>query len=465
MKTFKKYSKEDTLMSQELMRRGELKHLLHPTQRKFYDLVYGSKDQYEFFLYSTRKLGKSFLLGVMGVEHCLRRPHAIVRHVFPQLNTAKETMEVILETEIFPLLPPELRPTPKRASAKWVFPNGAQYILGGAKPENISSNRGPYCTLLLADELCFWHAQTFDECLYGTLLAQTSLIPDARLIYASTPPEQISHPSVTQVMPKLIQQGAFLKFTIYDNPMMTPELIAKQMKLAGGESTVAWRREYMAELIAPNDRRIVPSFEAEKHVYSSKLPKENDLGEPIDYVGVVAGDYGLVDGTGILGCKYNPFDSTLYVECEVFQKGEGLRWLDEQLDATWEKLGEVSQDKAVEVVDMFEQAGLELRKEYGRVFQRPKKDKVESQVALVVSAFETGRLQVNVDCKILIQMLNVGLWKATEVSKKFERTEELLHLDLIAALCYAVKACPWKYKMKGTEERYKSLNILGRRRR
>lgn len=461
-KNYKQYSPAEQMVSQELIRRGHLRHILHDTQKKFYDAVYNTPGQYEFFLYSTRKLGKSFLLGILGVEHCLQRPHAIVRHVFPQLNTAKETMEVILETEILPLLPPELRPTPKKATNKWVFPNGSQFILGGAKPENISSNRGPYCTMLLADELCFWHAATFDECLYGTLLAQTSLIPDARLIYASTPPEQISHPSVTHVMPKLIQQQAFMRFTVYDNPLMTSELIDKQMKLAGGSQSVAWRREYMAELLADDNRRIIPSF-TEDHISDTELLGVNELGEEMQYVGLVAADYGLVDGTGILGCRYDPFSGTLHVEHEVFEKGEGLRWLDNELTEMWDKLPNLALDRKVEVVDMFEQAGVELRKEYGRGFQRPRKDKVESQVALVINAFETGRLMVHPRCKILIKMLEVGLWKETATSKSFERTDELLHLDLIAALCYAVKACPWKYQVKRSSERHKALNIFGRK--
>jgi hypothetical protein len=372
-------------------------------------------------------------------------------------------MEVILETEILPLLPPELRPTPKRAANKWVFPNGSQFILGGAKPENISSNRGPYCTMLLADELCFWHASTFDECLYGTLLAQTSLIPDARLIYASTPPEQISHPSVTHVMPKLIQQNAFMRFTVYDNPLMTPELIEKQMKLAGGPGSVAWRREYLAELLADDSRRIIPNFSTEEHVEDFTLSGVNELGESMQYVGIVGTDYGLVDGTGMLGARYNPFDGTLYIEHEVFEKGEGLRWLNDHIEEMWKKLPNLVEDRKIEVTDMFEQAGLELRKEYGRIFQRPRKDKVESQIALVINAFETGRLKVHSRCKILIKMLEVGLWKETATSKSFERTDELLHLDLIAALCYVVKACPWKYQTKGKTERYEALNVFRRK--
>lgn len=461
-KPFKEYNLKEVQIAHELARRGKLKHLLHAQQRKFYDVVYGTQAQFEFFLYTCRKMGKSFALGVMGVEHCLNRSDAIVRHVFPQLNTAKETMAVIM-AEIISTLPEELKPRYRRAEAKWIFPNGAQYCLGGASPENIAGLRGPYCTMLLADELCFWKESSFNECLYGTLLAQTSLIPDARLIYASTPPEQISHPSVTEIIPKLQKENAFLTYTVYDNPLINLEQIDKLIKLCGGEATKAWRREYMCELITDDVRRVVPCFEAEDHTYDGDLPSSNILGTPINYLGMVVADYGLVDGTGILGLRYNPFSGVLHVEHELFTSGNGLRWLDEELTNMWEKLPNVDTDRKIEIVDMFQQAARELRDEYGRAFRQPTKDKVESQVALVINAFESGRLLVHSRCKILIRMLENGLWKSAEGLKKFERTEELLHLDLIAALCYAVKACQWRYTGAPAKERLKGYSVLGRR--
>jgi hypothetical protein len=461
---FKKYTLKQVEIAHELARRGTLRHLLHVQQRHFYDACFGTKDQYEFFFYSCRKMGKSYALAVIGVEHCLRRSDAIVRHVFPQLNTAKETMAVIMN-EIMAALPEELKPTLRRQDNKWLFPNGSQYCLGGALPENIAGLRGPYCTLLLADELCFWKDSTFNECLYGTLLAQTSLIPDARLIYASTPPEQITHPAVTEIMPKLIAKKAFFKYNVYDNPLLDEAQIEKLKELCGGGHTRAWRREYLAELIADDSRRVVPAFDADIHAHSNTLPALNEIGIDIPYVGMVIGDYGLVDGTGILGCLFNPHDGTLYVEYEVFSKGEGLRWLDDQLNEVCRKVETHKLSRKIEIIDMFEQASRELRTEYGRDFRRPIKDKVESQVALVNSAFETGRLKIHKRCEILIKMLENGLWKDSEVTKKFERTEELLHLDLIAALCYAVKACPWRsVGQVSAADKYQKLTI-GRPRR
>lgn len=456
---FKQYSLKQVEIAHELARKGSLRHLLHNQQRKFYDACFGTKDQYEFFFYSCRKMGKSYALAVIGVEHCLRRSDAIVRHVFPQLNTAKETMNVIMN-EIVAALPEELKPVLRRQDNKWIFSNGAQYCLGGALPENIAGLRGPYCTLLLADELCFWKDSTFNECLYGTLLAQTSLIPDAMLIYASTPPEQITHPAVTEIMPKLIAKNAFFKYNVYDNPLLDENQIEKLKELCGGEHTRAWRREYLAELISDDSRRVVPAFEAETHVYTETPPNLDDLGNSTNYVGIVVGDYGLVDGTGILGSIFNPLDGTLYVEYEVFDKGQGLRWLDEKLSDIWSEVHNFKISRKIEVIDMFEQAARELKTEYGRDFRRPIKDKVESQVALVNSAFETGRLKVNKRCEILIKMLENGLWKDSEVTKKFERTEELLHLDLIAALCYTVKACPWRSTgAVSAADKYKKLSL------
>ena len=76
-------------------------------------------------------------------------------------------------------------------------------------------------------------------------------------------------------------------------------------------------------------------------------------------------------------------------------------------------------------------------------FRRPSKGKIEDQVGVLRNALANDRIVINPRCKQLILQLEQGLWKDTEKTKDFERTSEHGHLDLIAALVYAVKFCPW----------------------
>jgi len=75
--------------SNTLIRRGNLRHLLHEKQQQLYDLAHTHP---EAMIYSSRKVGKSYAMVVLGIEHCLRHPNQIVKHVFPTLTLAKEVV-------------------------------------------------------------------------------------------------------------------------------------------------------------------------------------------------------------------------------------------------------------------------------------------------------------------------------------------------------------------------------------
>ena len=90
------------------------------------------------------------------------------------------------------------------------------------------------------------------------------------------------------------------------------------------------------------------------------------------------------------------------------------------------------------VVDMPAQMKLDLGYEdyYTRL---PKKEpgSVQSNVAALRLAFTRDLVEVQADCKFMIQTLEAGCWKSGK--EDFERTEDLGHLDLLAALLYAYR--------------------------
>lgn len=425
--------------SYALIRRGSMRHLLHERQQELYDLVQSNA---ESMIYSSRKVGKSFAMVIIGIEHCLRHSNQIVKHTFPTLTLAKEVVSELMG-KILPFLPEDLQPRAYRgARPHWVFPNGSVYHINGADPGSINGLRGPRCDLFLLDEICFWDKNSFTDTLFGAIIPQQTTVP-IKIVYASTPPEDTGHPSLDIVLQKMIKQNTLVKFTIYDSPIMTPEKI-KELERMYADKPNQWRREYLAELVANDDRRVCPEFSRKSHVMDY-LPLDRDpqvYEQDMRYSGLIVADYGIVDQAGILGCWYDHLENKLVVECEHAEKAMGLRKFKETLDSIEEVL--VDWCEPVDYcVDVFEQAGFELRHEYMLSFRRPSKGKLEDQVGVLRNAVANNRVVINPNCKQLILQLEQGLWKDTEKIKDFERTEQFGHLDLVAALTYAVKFCPW----------------------
>ena len=425
--------------SYALIRRGNMRHLLHERQQDLYDLVQANP---EAMIYSSRKVGKSYAMVIMGIEHCIKFSNQIVKHTFPTLTLAKEVVSELMG-KIIPFLPEDLQPRAYRgARPHWVFPNGSVYHINGADPGSINGLRGPRCDLFLLDEICFWDKGSFTDTLFGAIIPQQTTVP-IKIVYASTPPEDTGHPSLDIVLSKMLKQNTLVKFTIYDSPIMTPEKI-KELEKMYADKPNQWRREYLAELVANDDRRVCPEFSRNDHV-TDYLPLDRDpqvYEQELNYGGFIVADYGIVDQAGILACWYDHLENKLVVEMEHAEKAMGLRKFKEVLDEMEEDL--VGWCEPVDYcIDVFEQAGFELRHEYMMSFRRPTKSKLEDQVGVLRNAMSNGRIVINPRCKQLILQLEQGLWKDTEKVKDFERTEQFGHLDLVAALTYAVRFCPW----------------------
>jgi len=425
--------------SSALIRRGSLRHLLHDKQKMLYDMVQKNP---EAMIYSSRKVGKSYAMVIIGIEHCLRHPNQIVKHVFPTLTLAKEVVSELMG-KIVPFLPEDLQPRAYRgARPHWVFPNGSVYHINGADPGAVTGLRGPRSDMFLLDEVCFFDKGSFADTLFGAIIPQQTTVP-IKIIYASTPPEDTTHPSLDIVLSKMLRNQTLVKFTIYDSPIMTPEKI-KELELMYADKPNQWRREYLAELVANDDRRVCPEFSRDSHV-TDYLPLDRDpqiYEQDLRYSGLIVADYGIVDQAGILGGWYDHLENKLVVDFEHAEKAMGLRGFKEVLDEMQEKLEDWCEPVDY-CIDIFEQAGFELRNEYMMTFRRPTKSKLEDQVGVLRNAIANDRVVVNPRCKNLILQLEQGLWKETEKVKDFERTEQFGHLDLIAALTYMVKFCPW----------------------
>lgn len=447
-------------ISHALISRGSLRHLLHDGQKKFYDLLKNNPSEQEFFLMAARRFGKSYMLAILGVEHCLTEPQARVRHVFPVLTTGKKALFDIMG-QITSLLPSHLRPKLNRTEATYTFPNGAMYMVGSAMKTTMDNLRGTATTMLLADECAFWDIDVFDEVLYSILYPQMLHYPKRKAIFITTPPPTITHPAIEKVLHRVKERGFYYAATVYDNPRISAEEIQRMCHMVGGEESNAWRREFLVELIASDEYRLVPDFDEEIHVVES--PRVDSFGNTIfvePYIGV---DLGLVDDSAYVGGYYDFVRQKYVVTCEktctYTAFPELYQHYVDMIDENFRT--ELGFFDPICVLDVFPIAAHDLRTTYGWSFRNPRKGKVQETISYLRDCFANDRVEIHPSCKKLIYQLNTAIWDDSR--EKIARNADQSHADLIVALSYVCKEIPWNTR-PGDQVALRFNKISGRRR-
>ena len=438
-----------------LCEQGTLWHLMHKGQKKFWkEMVYGTDCNYALW-YCARQLGKSHSAAIYGVMHCLQTPMRIVRWIFPTLKTAKEVATAKI-AEIIATLPQHLKPQHRRADSEWIFPNGSIIKLGGADPAGADNNRGNYSTLIILDEAGFFDEKSFDYLVFSVLMPQTTHYPEAKIVALTTPPETVTHPSITSFAPLAKRQNSFMTSTIFDNPLLSKEQINRLIDALGGPTSNASRRELFAELIQDDSARVIPEYTA-KNFKDYTIPQTDFTFTPAEFLGVVCLDYGVSsrDLTAITASVFDWVNQKMVIVKEQVLHAPGLRQTAEIVKQFETDLRVNYRCEHVDIIaDMFASTGLEFRTEHGINFRNPSKVKLIDMVASFRSAVEHEEIVVTTDCKKTNDTLLNGLWKKTATTTPtFDRTQELGHLDLLACLIYTFRYIPWGAKGLNTSSR------------
>jgi len=138
--------------------------------------------------------------------------------------------------------PKHLRPKYKTFDSAWEFPNGSVITVAGCDGANADALRGTQAHLSVVDEAGFVDPEVLSYVVQDVLLPQ-SLLTGGRIILSSTPPVSGAHPFM-RFVEAAIAEGAYVKKTIYDNPMVSPAQLEEFKREAGGENSSTWRREY-----------------------------------------------------------------------------------------------------------------------------------------------------------------------------------------------------------------------------
>jgi PBSX family phage terminase large subunit len=411
----------------ELFRRGELHWRLHAGQTKMYNAIKGASHKI-YVINSSRRLGKSFLLCLLALEHALKHDGIQIKYAAPNQKMARKIVFPLIQ-QILEGCPTEIKPKFHRHDGEFIFKNGSVITVCGTEMGQVDGLRGTACDLALIDECGFMDNLTYviDDVLMPQMLDR----PNSRMILASTPPVSPDHPYVTKYIKNAMENGAYAKFTIYDNPRLHPDQIEEFKKEAGGDTSTTWRREYMAEIVTDTDNAIFPEATADSFMEQIVF----EIPRPTFFIPITAIDLGYIDYTGVLFGYYHFLLNKIVIEDELLVNRTNSALLIDMIKtkevALWGKTpvkNRVVDGPALVIADLNEQHRFGCR--------TPDKGDFVARVNRARVDLAAEKVIINPRCEKTRTQIQHSVWDSSR--KSFARNSSGGHFDLAAAFIYLI---------------------------
>ena len=376
----------------------------------------------------SRQLGKSYWAVVKAVEQALKKPKSQIRYGAAFHTDLTEFILPAFE-KCMEDCPASLKGKYKSSGTAFVFPNGSRIKLVGLD-KNPDGLRGNTLDLIILDECGF--VGNLDYLYKSIIIPATTHRPDAKIILISTPPKTPAHPFIDYAL-RAEQEGSYVLFTIYDNPLIDQDTINRLMKESGGADSTTWRREYLGEFITDSDLAIIPEW---RDSYAIDVPKDELYKYYHKYVGM---DLGVKDFTACIFGYYDFKKATLVIEDEFKMNGPSMNT--ELLVAA---IRNKEQDLWGEVAPFRRISDnnnpimmLDFSSIHNLTFIATSKDSLEAMINEVRIMVQSGQILINPRCKQMIGCLKYGVWNAKKIA--FARSVTYGHFDALAALIYLVR--------------------------
>jgi len=423
---------------EQLWRLGLVSWKFHHTQLDIYEAINNCTAS-TFIINCSRQIGKSYLLCGYGIEFAFQHPGAKICYLAP---TAKAVKKIIIPRikEILKDCPRDLSPEYKVQDQIYKFKNGSEIHIGGTDAERAENLRGQVFHLVICDEAGFMDKLDY---VVSSILRPLTITVNGKIILSSTPPISPDHPfrkmaEQAQTSP----QKYYIKKTIYDNPLITDRIRKQYMEEAGGEDSVAWRREYLAEFIIDEKTAVIPEATEKKLEELIKeivqLPAQNNkqITRPLFFDTYTVADLGYTDNTGILFGYWDFYAAKLIIEDEALFNKPNTQQIANIVKAKESVLwGE--RRPYMRFCDGDPITISDLNTLHGLQFSQTRNDELEASVNAVRLFIQDNKIIIHPRCTNLISQLKSAIWDSSR--KKFARTNEGGHYDLIAALIYMVR--------------------------
>jgi len=380
-----------------------------------------------FVINCARRLGKSYFLCLVALEKAIQDPGSDIKIATANQKATRKII-VPLMRQILADCPKELRPRYKSIEGTYEFTNGSMITICGTEMGQIDGLRGTACDLIIIDEAGF--ISDLEYALEQVLLPQTQGRPGARILIASTPPISPDHAFVRYAV-NAMRKGAYVKYTIYDNPRLTKEEIEEYKEEAGGEATTTWRRESLAEFITDKDSAILP--EADESLLSRIVV---ECIKPVYFHPITSLDLGYLDFTGGLFAYYDFAAGKIVIEDEfLVNKSTSAKIVEATLSIERSLWGDLRPKSRV--VDANPLAIADLNDTHRFGCHAPEKSDLQANVNRVRMDLSAETIIIHPRCINLINQIKYATWDKQR--SKFSRSSEGGHWDLIAALIYLCK--------------------------
>lgn len=430
------------LTKQELIaeswRRGFLYYKCHSVQREMYKTFYESKDNSTLVWLLARQSGKTVLLAILALEQALKKPNSIVK-ILTDTKIHMETIFIPVMNELLVECPDDIKPEYAKSKFAYLFANGSQIQLAGSDGQNYEKLRGQKSDLALVDEAGF--CDELRKVVLSVLLPTTTHT-GGRIVLASTPPGDPDHDFL-----KFIEEAQLKNFltkkTIYDNPLLTKEQVARIEVEMGGPTSEQFRREYLCELIKDSTTTVLPEV-------TPALLKEivKEWPRPPFYDTYEGMDLGFNDLTVVLFAYYDFRADKVIVEDEIVTNGPELHLsklsqdiLDkEALHWTNILTSEITRPY-IRVSDINHIVTNEIRINSGNKvnFQPARKDDNDSAINNLRMLLANKKIIIHPRCKTLIRHLENVKWSSAKNKQTFARSPDDGHYDAVDALKYLVR--------------------------
>lgn len=425
--------------AEKLWRMGIVSWKFHPAQLDIYEAVNNTTGS-TFVINCGRQIGKSFMLCGYAIEYALQHPGAKICYLAP---TAKAVKKIILPRikEILKDCPRDLLPEYKVNESVYQFHNGSELHIAGTDADRAENLRGQVFHMVICDEAGFM--DKLDYVVSSILRPLTSTV-SGKIILSSTPPISPAHP-FKKMADQAKLDGNYIKKTIEDNPLIPEKIKAQYMHESGGKDSVAWRREYMAEFIQDEKEAVIPEATEQKLIEITKTiipyqqgvqPEANQIVRPLFYDAYTVADLGWTDNTGLLFGYWDFYNATLVIEDEaMFNKPNSKKIADiikEKETSLWG-----DRKPYMRFCDGDPIIVSDLNTLHNLSFSQTRNDELEASVNAVRLFVQDNKIAIHPRCKNLLVQLGSATWDASR--KKFIRTADHGHFDLVAALIYMIR--------------------------
>lgn len=411
---------------------GQIWYKLDANQKSMY-WAFRETQHPKFVFDVARRVGKSTIMTLIGIEDCIRRPNAIVKY-------GAATQEMVREI-ILPLARQLMEDCPREMIPKWMptenaflFKNGSRMKLAGLDKQK-DNLRGTALDIALIDEAAF--VTDLEYVVQSVLVPQMQGRPHARILLGSTPPQSPSHKWSTRFVPEAKANGAYIHRTIEDNPRLSLAERNFFISEAGGKDAVENRRENYAEHIVDEDLSIIPEFGKVKDQIVREVER------PGYFDAYVSLDPGFNDLTVALFAYVNFETSKLVIEADLAlaksntsKIAKAIRDMEHKL---WHKKVQLNgkPQPYLRVSDVDLRLISDLHLEHNLSFVPTRKDDKETAINAVRIAIQRRDILINPRCVTLIAHLSHGIWNKSRTS--YDRSGDYGHFDAIDALVYLVR--------------------------